>query len=153
MELTGKNIWSLQESALNQSISVRITLTGTSMRPFLHQGDEAIIDKVAVTDLKSGDIIAFKIKEQYLAHRLIKIISYKNNFSLITKGDSCKEFDSPIFESDLVGKVSLVKRGNKTINLMSFQRRCISKLYSYYPKLSYYNYLMYYYLKKTFNRS
>lgn len=146
MDITGENIWNLKESALNQNISVRITLTGTSMRPFLQHGDIAIVDKVPITDLKRGDIIAFKILDKYIAHRLIKKIIEKNNYTLITKGDSCSEFDKPVFASDIIGKVSLIKRNNRIINLMNFRKRCISKLFAWFPKLSYYNYLLYYYI-------
>lgn len=153
IELSQNEIWDLKESLLDENVSVKFTLSGTSMTPFLFQGDIAVIEKISIEKLKRGDIIAFKIHEQFIAHRLIKKIDKSNCTTLITKGDSCKEFDTPFNVSYLIGKVNLVKRKNTVIDMNNFSNRTIGKIYAAFPLLSFYRYIIYCYWKKAFSRT
>lgn len=56
----------------------------TSMEPEINKGDVVIIKKVDEKDLNVGDIITFKIDNEIITHRILKI----ENGIYVTKGDN-----------------------------------------------------------------
>lgn len=64
-----------------------IVLTG-SMEQEISSGDLAIVKEVDTNTLKEGDIIAFKVDNIVITHRIVKIIDDNNEKKFITKGDN-----------------------------------------------------------------
>ena len=71
-----------------------------SMEPTLKINDVLLV-KVNEQDLKQDDIIAYKLDDSIITHRIIMI----NDDSLIVKGDANNTVDSPIKKDQVVGKV------------------------------------------------
>ncbi|MDD4831614.1 MAG: signal peptidase I [Bacilli bacterium] len=70
-----------------------------SMAPTIVKND-VIIVKIN-DEIKKGDIITYKLKDDFITHRVVDI---KNN-EYITRGDSNNVGDSPIPKEKIVGKV------------------------------------------------
>lgn len=78
----------------------KLSVVGTSMLPFLHEGDTVEISKD--TNYNIGDIIAFLYQNnEFLVHRILKI--HKN--IVICKGDNSFRIES-ITKEQIFGKVT-----------------------------------------------
>jgi len=78
-------------------------LEGEDMSPTLEKGETINIKKVAVKEIKAGDIIVFK-RYVLIAHRVICSLRFGAGFFL-TKGDKCLNVDSPISYNNVLGQV------------------------------------------------
>jgi signal peptidase I len=101
------------------SKNYRETLTfvhvGKSMEPTLKSLDIIYVTPYDDKKIKAGDVIAFIGPEgQKIAHR---VISVKNN-KILTRGDNNIENDKlELTLKNIMGKVELIKRNNKTISI------------------------------------
>lgn len=78
-----------------------------SMYPKYKIGDMVITNDIDTQKYKIGDVIAYKLENQTIVHRIQRITKDKNgNFVFITKGDynEDKDFD-PVNEEQVIGKV------------------------------------------------
>lgn len=126
----------INEDLLRQGFSVRITMRGTSMLPFIKQGDIALVSKTDIGNVRKGDIIVFKIKNDYIAHRLIK--KNMTDLTVITKGDSCKQYDTPVAFQSVTGKISRIQSGKKTMDMDSVFWRVINTFMATFPFCTHY---------------
>lgn len=79
-----------------------IVITG-SMAPTLNIGD--VVFTKETTDIKKQDIIAFKVEDSVVTHRVIEIKKEDNKNFYITKGDANSGIDSELIkEEDIEGK-------------------------------------------------
>lgn len=94
-------------------------ISSRSMAPILLPGDIYTVRNVAPQKLRKGDIILFKMNDTLIVHRYIYKFQKENNrIKLITKGDNLPFFDQWLVSSDeLFGKVILIKKKQKEINL------------------------------------
>ena len=87
-----------------------VTLEGSSMFPTIFPGDKALVKKVTKEELNLGDIIVWKgEKNDYVSHRIVAIDEKK----VITKGDFLNENDSPVLQSQIIGKIVAILRDGK----------------------------------------
>lgn len=84
---------------------------GNSMYPLLHSDDIVFFEKVPWNYIKVDDIILFQTRKQVITHRVI----YKNNSYLLTKGDNILRADQPVLPSQIIGKLTSVKRNGSHI--------------------------------------
>lgn len=84
---------------------------GHSMYPLLHDGDVISIKKVAFSKLEVDDIVIVNNKSKYFTHRLI----YKSAKCAVTKGDNNLKADGKIKPKQIIGRITKVKRGRRTI--------------------------------------
>jgi signal peptidase I len=100
---------------------------GSSMYPFIRDGDILAIQPVKVNDLRTGDILSFKSTAQkVVAHRLVQKHFRKGDIFLRTRGDAAMEPDDLITENQIIGRVSKIKRGHKVILINHKFRRLMS---------------------------
>lgn len=85
-----------------------LTVTSGSMRPLLQVGDEVEVAAVSLDDLLPGDVLVLDEGESFLTHRLRHI---RDDF-LHTRGDRLLRFDPPFRTTQLVGRVTAVRRGD-----------------------------------------
>ena len=88
-----------------------LKIDGTSMEPFIMNGEKLIIDH-RVKEFEPGDIILFERddeKGQFL-HRIV----YKDEERIITKGDNRFSFDKPIRFDNVKGKVTAIEKDDGT---------------------------------------
>ncbi|VVA43776.1 conserved hypothetical protein [Candidatus Roizmanbacteria bacterium] len=79
---------------------------GSSMEPFLYDGDLVYFEKVKTKQININDILLIK-KGQFFIHRVI----YKNDRYFITKGDHNLLSDGRIRPNQVLGKLNKIKRG------------------------------------------
>lgn len=88
------------------------------MYPVIKRGDMVNILSAKIGEVDTGDVAVFRTHGFLLAHRVIDKRTIKNRPCLITRPDrSIAGEDPPLFEEDLVGKVSSVIRNGKRLDV------------------------------------
>jgi len=88
-----------------------------SMLPLIKPEDEIVVTKGTRQTLKCGDIVVFEKFRELYTHRLVCKRMSGSEMTLVTKGDNSFIADDPISEKDLLGKVTKIRKGNRSINL------------------------------------
>ena len=83
------------------------------MIPLILPKDKPLISQAA--SYKLNEIIVFKKRDRLIAHRIVYVSPDKNFF--ITKGDNNLSADGKVKKEKILGKVTMVKRGNQIIDL------------------------------------
>ena len=86
-----------------------IGIGSESMTPNINKGDAVIIHKVKKpSELKEGEVIAFRLKDKTIVHRLVKIEKVNGKTYYRTKGDANNSTDSvDLTFNSIRGKVVL----------------------------------------------
>jgi signal peptidase I len=107
---------------------VRLSVTTTSMAPFLQPGDRLLLSAVTSQSLQVGDIVALAVLPLPLVHRLVALMSSGSNLLLVTKGDSGATCDRPLPPAALLGRVVAVERAGGRLELTSLRARLVARL-------------------------
>lgn len=94
-----------------------------SMTGSINKGDIVIVDKKNKNSYKKNDIIAFKMDDKIIIHRINKIYNCKNEKCIITKGDANNDKDDWIVTNDLIigkSKLKISYLGWPTVSLSEF---------------------------------
>jgi signal peptidase I len=104
------------EDILNKGLSLRVRVTGRSMRPFLKGGEVVTIKSVKAGSLRLGDLIYFRDNfGSYILHRVIRKWRDKNGMPLVqTKGDAVFSIDHPVACDKVLGRVSCIEQARKS---------------------------------------
>ena len=129
---TTSSLLDLLRELLGQGLSVRVTVTGRSMQPFLQGGESVILRSVRSEALQIGDLIFFvDTGNRPVLHRIVRRKRQKKTIQFQTKGDGLVGLDAPIFGSQVLGRVEKVfagEPGNATdivgcLNLNHYRQR------------------------------
>jgi signal peptidase I len=105
---------------LSKGYSLRFRAKGRSMHPFIRDGEVISVKPIKGSNIMIGDIIFYRaLWGGIFAHRVIKKHRENNNMILITKGDANLNFDPPVHEDNIIGKVTAIEKNNVTIKLDS----------------------------------
>jgi signal peptidase I len=88
-----------------------------SMLPLIRPEDEIVVGKSSGQTLKCGDIIVFERFKELYTHRFLCRRMSGSEMTLVTKGDNSFTADDPISAKDLLGKVTRIRKANRSINL------------------------------------
>jgi signal peptidase I len=94
--------------------TVRLELRGTSMLPSLWPGDLLTIQCAAHGEVVSGDIVLVMRDNRFFVHRLIERRQDQDRLLWITKGDAVPHEDPPVAASELLGRVTGIRRANRS---------------------------------------
>lgn len=120
---------SLFEKILDTGALLRVCVTGRSMTPFLHGGEILTIRKVSASSLRKGDLVFFKSRDGHpVIHRIVKKQKHNGVLTFQTRGDALIGIDGPVQEIGILGKVCVVEKGEKHMNLESAHWRCANYL-------------------------
>lgn len=140
----------LFKERVEQGKIVDLEIEGDSMSPFLSRGDTISVRKVEFQDLRRGDIVVYRADKRLHAHRYIYLAPSNK---LVTKGDNNSHFDSlPIPAEQLIGKVVLIKKGKRTIDLEVVSWKVINYFLASVSALDGYVVLFLRFLNETFFR-
>lgn len=118
----------LAHAALETGQQVRVRVNGTSMRPLVNVGDHVWVEPVSFAALHPGDVVTVWHDGGLLTHRVLKM----NARGCITKGDNCVANDEPIAATQIVGRVVVVERRDRQIDLhrrrWQFVNRSVARL-------------------------
>jgi len=102
------------EDILERGLTLRVRVTGESMKPFLRGGEIVSIKKESPDGLRKGDLLFFKnCHGPPLLHRLIqKCNTPDGEITFLTKGDALLALDKPVPYHSILGKVSRIEKRN-----------------------------------------
>jgi hypothetical protein len=104
---------SLAAEVLEQSGTVRVRVSGSSMLPTLWPGDTLTIQSQAFAETQVGEIVLCEREGRFFVHRLVSVCA--GGEALLTRGDCVPECDAPVPATSFLGVVVLVHRGNSLI--------------------------------------
>lgn len=109
--LSGEAVSELMRAVLEKRRPFRFQAKGTSMFPFLREGDQMTVVSVGRRKIQIGDIVAFIHPEskKFTVHRAIK----RKGKRLLIKGDNNVGSDGLIPEANILGFVSKIERAGK----------------------------------------
>ena len=107
-------------------LPITITLDGNSMRPLIRKGIDTVTIIPVYRKLKKGDIVIFARNDgAYVCHRVWKI----KNETVVTIGDACYGFDTPLHISQVWGIVTKKEKNGKETKLDSALSRVWGRLW------------------------
>jgi len=126
----------LSGELLSLGYGVRFRAPGTSMHPTIRHGDVITIEPVATAKLKRGDIILYRLKSDFIAHRIVNIEERDGcGPTLILRGDASATCDAPVRQKQVLGKVVYLERDHQIIDPYSLRVRLWSMLYLWIARL------------------
>lgn len=102
----------LSKNIRSGNITRRLTVTGSSMRPFLKEGDVVTVRPFDVEKVKMGDIVCFG--KPATCHRVIGRYRENGRLVVLEKGDG-HFAGSRIPVEEITGKVVNIRRGNRSV--------------------------------------
>lgn len=108
---------------------------GSSMYPFIRDGDILTVKSTDTVHLRTGDVILCKPSDGGpVAHRIISKSSKNNMIVLKVRGDSIFGFDQTVSADRILGKIISVCRGKRIIRTgQGFQRIAVYLWVQSYP--------------------
>lgn len=108
-----KYIFKIGKELLSQGKTIKLTVTGDSMYPFLrHNLDFVELISTNFSSLSKGDIVLIlRANGEYILHRIIK----KTKFCIYITGDSQQWIEGPIYPHQIIAAVSAIYRESKRI--------------------------------------
>ena len=96
-------------AALERDQRVRMTVNGSSMLPFLHDGDVVELGPIHSL-LRMGDVVLLQCSEErYVLHRVVRI----EGDGFFLRGDTQQHCQGPFTQSDVLGKVIVSYRNGR----------------------------------------
>jgi signal peptidase I len=105
--------------------TVHLKAWGTSMLPSVWPGDMLTIQGAAYDEVVPGDIVLVLRRNRFVVHRLVERRRGQDCLWWITKGDAMPHSDPPAAASELLGRVSGIRRANR--NFVPSQRVSLSR--------------------------
>ena len=120
----------LSGELLSLGFGVRFRAPGTSMHPTIRNGDLITVEPVVSAKLKRGDILLYRFRDGFIAHRLVNVQERNGcGLSLILRGDASTSCDQPVEPEQVLGKVVCLERDHRIIDPYSLRVRVWSLLY------------------------
>jgi len=121
----------LTSEVLAYGSSIKFTAHGSSMRPFIKDGDKITVYPTNAYHLKAGDVVLYHTAGGRLtAHRITSIQNQGNQLLLNTRGDASSGSDEPVHMDQVLGRVTHVQRSGKVFSLDTRSRRMMGKLWT-----------------------
>ena len=95
--LSGNHVAGLVRDLLSDGLPVKVTVTGSSMVPFI----------------RAGDVVTLRPGATLVVHRVIT----RTGAGVVTRGDASPETDDPVSLGDVLGHVVGVERVGKPVGL------------------------------------
>jgi hypothetical protein len=114
MILPARELMPLVRAALDRGQRVRMTVSGSSMMPFLRDSD--IVELEPASQLRLGDMVLVRAGERYVLHRLVCI----KGASFFLRGDAQLWCEGPFTAENVLGRVTVAWRKGRT---RSFDRK------------------------------
>lgn len=108
---------------------------GNSMQPLINQDDRVYIERVKLSQIKTGDIVVFYQNKNFIAHRVFKVKDKK----IITKGDNSFFLDKEFEFSKIIGRVTMIEGKYGRIDLNNLWARIFTFYFIFYSWFSYYS--------------
>ncbi len=114
-----------KEQVLNDEGILVSTTSGISMYPLLRDRRDTVIIKKPTGRLKKYDVPLYRRGDQYVLHRIIKVLPD----SYIIRGDNCEAKEYGITDSQIIGVLDGIYRGDKYIPVAKHSYRLYAALH------------------------
>jgi signal peptidase I len=113
IRLSGSTFTGIMCAVLEKGASFRFRATGHSMSPFIRNGDVLTVARAGYDTIQVGDVVVVRdpARRSALIHRAIK----KQASGILLKGDNCRTADGIFPGHAVIGRISTIERGRKTI--------------------------------------
>jgi signal peptidase I len=136
ISLGSPNLLELARLELSKKRPFRLQISGNSMNPNICDGDYVTVETIAANKIRSGDIVLLaSISNTALVHRVAKIEERNGVAILTTRADAANHQDVPIPIGHVLGRVTLIERKDKLVNLNNPINRLMARLYSFFSRL------------------
>jgi GNAT superfamily N-acetyltransferase len=160
----------VSKDILGRGLDLEINIKGSSMYPFLKDGDRVKIKKTDASKIKLGDLIYAEISDGVVIHRVIGKRNKEKKIIFITKGDANLFSVEKIYPENILGKIISIKRRDSAsysdIELRNLERvfhfifsrlqlfffRLLKKAKFYFVRYLLFNIQSQYIYKKLFGR-
>ena len=116
LAIKGSDFGPLAAAILDRGHSVRFQAHGSSMLPFIRDGDILYIQPTS--KIRRGDVVLrADAAGHIIAHRVMKVLEKSTGAIVITQGDACREPDKMGAVSQILGTVVTAERAGKLMRL------------------------------------
>lgn len=116
VRLCSRDLLDLGEQLLSRGGSVRVEVTGTSMRPAIKSGDIVVGEPLLEGTAEPGEVVALRTEAgQPVVHRVVARRRRAGRWLLVTTGDAAGGLDSIVPESDALARVVATERDGNLI--------------------------------------
>jgi len=128
INFSSESLGYLIQDTLSKGASFRFQAKGSSMSPFIKDGDIVVISPSSNSAMSFGKPVAFvrTISEKLVIHRIIG----HNRNGFVVKGDSVLGIDGLIPMANILGVVTAIERNGKPIRLGLGSERILIALLS-----------------------
>ncbi|MBI4851630.1 MAG: signal peptidase I [Acidobacteria bacterium] len=135
--LTSSNILELARLELSKNRPFRMQVSGNSMTPNICDGDFVTVEH-SNQKIRVGDIVLLSsVSDTALVHRITKMEDRSGVLYFTTCGDASNYQDIPIPQANILGRVTLIERKDKLVNLNNPFTRLISRLFTFFNRLKF----------------
>lgn len=128
----------IADDTLTNGHSLRFRALGSSMTPFIRNGDILTATPTNPNQLRIGEIIFYKTKGgNAIAHRILRIKQANNKLTFNTRGDASTGTYETVEQNQVLGKVTTINRNNKVINPCKFHIRIAGLFWAAIQPLGY----------------
>lgn len=132
VSLATPNLLDLARLELTKKRPFRLQVSGNSMKPNICDGDYVTVEPTAAQKIRPGDIVlAASISNTALVHRVAKVEERNGVAVIVTRGDAANYQDIPIPLSNVLGRVTLIERKDKLVNLNNPFNRLLARFYNF----------------------
>jgi signal peptidase I len=127
LPLSGADLVDLIRPLLQRGISCRFRAKGSSMWPFIREGDIITVAPLEKQPPELGEVFAFEhpANGRLTVHRVVST----RNQALLFKGDNTRQPDGSVPTEKLVGRVTRVEREGQNVSVcLGAERRTIAVL-------------------------
>lgn len=112
--MSGSAFAELMEAVLEKNVPFRFTASGSSMEPFIRDGDVLTISPLSLP-LRRGDVVPFinPSGKQLMVHRILDV----SREGYLIKGDNNSVPDGRIPAAAIIGRVVRVEHGERQVRM------------------------------------
>jgi signal peptidase I len=103
--------------ALKRRSRIALRVHGTSMLPWVRQGDIALIRQTSIENVRCGDLVLFRRENHLFVHRIVEKRGELDAEQFFSKGDAHPTSDGVVEKQDLLGRVVRIYRNGQRIDL------------------------------------
>lgn len=108
MIVPSRELMPLVRDALGRGQRVRMTVTGTSMWPFLRDGD--VVELEPAGTLRVGDVVLVETARDGTAHYVLHRVVRVGEGTFFLRGDAQADAEGPFTSADVLGRVTAASR-------------------------------------------
>lgn len=132
-----EDLLELSRDILERGKSVRFQAKGSSMHPFIQDGDFITVNPIANSSVRVGNVVFYlTLEDKVIVHRVIRKYKRNGSVTMLIKGDAA--FGSPdrVDSRNLLGRVVAIERNGYKRNLETRLYQTLNLLFAGISPLS-----------------